>query len=134
MIKTKHQTPPLRSGISFEKSISEVEAVVDKFTKDTFRNFREDEFRKLNDLIDRKNNDYTAGGSCFSNFEICEEIGIDRLRGLTIRVLDKIQRLKSFAKSGALEVKNESVEDIFKDLIGYSFIALAMINEDRSKK
>jgi len=102
-----------------------------KFTKETFRQFREETFAELNDLIDRKNDDYTAGGSCFANFEICEQIGIDRLQGLTIRFLDKVQRLKSYAKSGRLSVADEGIEDVFKDFIGYSFLALGMLHEDR---
>jgi hypothetical protein len=105
-----------------------------KFTKETFRQFREDTFLDLNEMIDRKNTDYTAGGSVFSNFELCEEIGIDRLQGLTIRILDKVQRLKSYAKSGKLEVASEGIEDVFKDFIGYSFLALGMLQEDKQQQ
>jgi len=103
-----------------------------RLTKETFRQFREDTFADLNDLIDRKNDDYTAGGSVFANFELCEEIGIDRLQGLTIRFLDKVQRLKSYAKSGRLSVAEEGIEDVFKDFIGYSFLALGMLHENRN--
>lgn len=105
-----------------------------KFTKETFRQFREELFFELNEMIDRKNTDYTAGGSVFSNFELCEEIGIDRLQGLTIRILDKVQRLKSYARSGKLEVASEGIEDVFKDFIGYSFLALGMLHEDATEK
>ena len=105
-----------------------------KFTKETFRQFREEIFTELNVLIDQKNDDYTAGGSVFANFELCEEIGIDRLQGLTIRFLDKVQRLKSYAKSGRLSVADEGIEDVFKDFIGYSFLALGMLREDASEK
>ena len=103
-----------------------------KLTKETFKKFREDLFVELNELIEQKNADYTAGSSVFANFEICEEIGIDRLHGLTIRFLDKVQRLKSYVKNGKLEVGDEGVEDVFKDFIGYSFLALGMLHEDQS--
>lgn len=105
---------------------------MEKLTRESFRKFREDTFADLNDMIDKKNADYTAGGTVFANFEMCEEIGVERLKGLTIRVLDKVQRLKSYAKNGKLAVTTEGVEDAFKDLIGYSFIALGMLYEDSS--
>jgi len=99
--------------------------------KERFKSFRDEICKSINELINKKNADYTAGGSVFSNFELTEDIGIPRLTGLTIRILDKIQRLKSFTKKNKLAVENEGVEDIFKDLIGYSLIALGMLEEDK---
>jgi hypothetical protein len=96
----------------------------------SFKEYRQRIFAELDELLEAKGNDYTAGGSCFSNFEACEQIGIDRLNGLIIRLLDKVARVKSFAKSGQCQVKNESVDDAFMDIIGYSLIALAMRHED----
>jgi len=104
---------------------------VTKLDKKSFREFRERTFAELNELIERKNSDYTAGGSVFANFELCEELGIDRLNGLAIRFLDKVQRLKSFVRNGKLEVADEGVADVFRDFIGYSIIALAMLHEDK---
>ena len=104
-----------------------------KLDKKSFREFRERTFAELNELIERKNSDYTAGGSVFANFELCEELGIDRLNGLAIRFLDKVQRLKSFVRNGKLEVADEGVADVFRDFIGYSVIALAMLHEDQAE-
>jgi len=103
-----------------------------KFDKQSFREFRERIFAEMSELIEKKNSDYTSGGSVFANFEICEELGIDRLNGLAIRFLDKVQRLKSYVRNGKLEVADEGVEDVFKDFIGYSVIALAMLHEDKA--
>lgn len=105
--------------------------VLGKMTADDFKDFRAKVFNKMEEIIDAKNQDYTAGGGPFSNFELTEDIGINRLTGLTIRVLDKIQRLKSYTRTGKLAVGGEGIEDIFRDLIGYSFIALAMLEEDK---
>jgi hypothetical protein len=106
---------------------------VTKLDKDTFREFVIETFDDMAKLLDRKNSDYTAGGSVFSNFELCEELGFDRLDGLAIRFLDKVQRLKSFVRNGKLQVADEGVEDVFKDFIGYSVIALAMLHEDKGE-
>ncbi len=95
-------------------------------TREEFKKFREDICTEINILMDQKNADYCAGGSVFSNFEATEEIGIPSLNGLIIRMLDKFQRVKSFAKSGALQVEGEGVDDAFRDLIGYCLIALGM--------
>jgi hypothetical protein len=42
---------------------------------------------------------------------------------------DKFQRAKAFCATGSLEVNTEGdkAKDIFRDLIGYSLIALGML-------
>ena len=66
------------------------------------------------ELVVRKNTDY--GGSMF-------ELG---LKGIFVRMTDKIARLKRLVWEGAeAQVKTESIEDVFKDLIGYAAGALA---------
>ena len=81
-------------------------------------------------LLNKKNNDYTAGSqTAFANFEGSKEYGIDPLIGLCLRMHDKTKRIQTFCQKGFLDVDNESVEDAFKDLIGYSVIALGMIHD-----
>ena len=78
-----------------------------------------------------KNSDYTAQSEdAFANFSISEEFGVPRLVGLSVRMGDKFQRVKSFCKSNNLQA--ESAEDAFLDIIGYSVIALAMLSEKDS--
>jgi hypothetical protein len=97
-----------------------------------YMKFMRDTYQDLELLIESKNSDYTAGSDdAFANFRLCEEIGIPALTGLIVRVLDKVQRIKAYAKAGKLEVPNEGVDDAFKDLIGYSFVALALLEEAR---
>jgi hypothetical protein len=98
-------------------------------TKQEFKQFREHLFIGLNQLIENKNTDYASKDSAFACFEASEELGISAIKGLCVRILDKIERLKTYSRTGMLAVKNEGVEDIFKDLIGYSVIALAMLEE-----
>ena len=42
---------------------------------------------------------------------------------------DKMQRIEAYLKSGKLEVPGEGVDDAFRDLIGYSCLALGMLKE-----
>lgn len=97
--------------------------------KDEYFQFITDLHEQMLELVRAKNADYTAGGGPFANFKASAEYGVDPMVGLSIRVGDKIKRLQSFCKLGNLEVRGEGVEDIFKDLIGYSWIALGMLHE-----
>jgi len=65
------------------------------------------------DLVAKKNADY--GGSVFNH----------GLRGIYIRMSDKVERLRRLVWDAAeAQVQSESVEDVFKDLIGYAALAL----------
>ena len=100
-------------------------------TNEEYLAFAEEQCTKLITLIRKKNADYTNGGSAFSNFEGASEFGIDPLVGLSIRMSDKMQRLKSYCRQGKLQVNSEGVDDIFKDLIGYSLLGLGMLEQKR---
>lgn len=101
-----------------------------QLTKAEYLAFIEKTFAEMTTLIKAKNSDYTAGSDDpFANFRQSVDYGVDPLSGVMVRVGDKLQRIKSFTKAGKLEVANEGVEDAFKDLIGYSLIALGMLSE-----
>jgi hypothetical protein len=91
------------------------------------------ELNSIKDTIRRKNNDYTGGDSSpFANFRVTEALGLSNGKtGVLIRMVDKIQRVKSFIEKGELQVKNEPVEDACRDIIGYSLILLGMLKEDQ---
>lgn len=81
-------------------------------------------------IMKAKNQDYTAGsGDPFANFRGAESFGMDPLAGLCLRMDDKFQRVKAYFQNGELAVENEGLEDAFKDIIGYSVIALGMLSE-----
>lgn len=100
-------------------------------TQEEYLLFLHETFTEMEELIRRKNTDYTAGGSAFANFECSMGWGVDPFTGLMIRMEDKIQRLKSFVKSGSLEVKGEGIDDALKDVIGYSVLGLGMQKEKK---
>lgn len=90
----------------------------------------DDTICNLSHTLARKNKDYTAGSDDpFANFRSSSEVGIDPLLGVLIRILDKVQRLKSFALSGKLSVENETVEDSLMDIMGYACFMIGMLRE-----
>jgi hypothetical protein len=85
------------------------------------------ELETIKGIITAKNNDYTAGSdNAFSNFEDNGGLATP-FAGVLLRMGDKMQRLRTFAKSGALQVKGEGAEDAARDMIGYSLILLGML-------
>jgi hypothetical protein len=107
------------------------------FNKDWWNDFREAEIRHIMDITANKNSDYTGGDTCdnpFANFDASTEFGVNPLTGICIRMQDKFQRAKALCADGKLSVntKGDQSKDIFRDLIGYSLIAIGML--ERSKK
>jgi hypothetical protein len=102
-------------------------------TSQEYLDFMKKELGSIQELVSKKNADYTNQGSAFANFDKSIEWGVDPLIGLLVRVEDKMQRLKSFASMGKLQVEGEGPEDALRDVIGYSCIALAMLSEGRKE-
>jgi hypothetical protein len=98
--------------------------------------FVETELAKLVEVLRAKNSDYTGGSEdAFANFKVTEKLGLsDAETGLLIRMVDKIQRVRSFLVKGKLQVTNESVEDAVKDIIGYALLLLGMLREREAIK
>lgn len=110
----------------------EAPAKAERMTKEEYLEFIDTTFKEMRDLIHRKNSDYTGGQSNadpFSNFRQADDFGVNPLVGLNIRMGDKFQRIKAFSRDGKLSVKGEGVADAYRDLIGYSLIALGMLKE-----
>ena len=64
---------------------------------------------------------------------ILELTGVQPLVGLSVRMADKFQRLKAFCRDGKLSVNDhgDTARDIFRDLVGYSLIAIGMLERDK---
>lgn len=107
------------------------------YNKEWWFAFQAEQFRNICELTRKKNDDYTGGattGNPFANFDESEEFGIDPLIGLSVRMGDKMQRLKAFCKEGlSLQSDGDTVADIFKDFIGYSVIALGMLERGEER-
>jgi len=96
----------------------------------------EETTNSLKDTLRKKSSDYTGGEVSkdpFANFKATETLDVDPVIGVMIRIMDKIQRIRSFVYDGKLKVSNESVYDAFDDIIGYTILAKAMTQEKRGK-
>lgn len=97
--------------------------------KEQYTYFVDETLEDLKVLIRNKNADYSEGSDAFANFRMSQSVGVDPLVGLWIRMEDKFQRIRAFLNRGDLKVPNEGVEDAFRDTIGYSLLALGMLEE-----
>lgn len=108
-----------------------------RFDKDWWEHFRTMEVQYILELTANKNSDYTGGETCdnpFANFDASTEFGVHPLTGICIRMQDKFQRAKAFCADGKLAVstKGDQSKDIFRDLIGYSLIAIGMLEREEN--
>ena len=92
------------------------------------------------ELMEQKNADYTNSAediepNCFANFTRCEDMGVCTTeQGFLVRMTDKLSRLSTFVTSGELKVKDESVKDTVLDLINYSVLFLAYLQQEGKYK
>lgn len=93
----------------------------------------EAELKAVLEIIRSKNADYTAGADDpFANFRATEALGLaSKEVGVLIRMMDKIQRIRSYLDKGELQVPGEGVEDACRDIIGYSLLLLGMLREEK---
>ncbi len=101
------------------------------------KKLHEDTSKKCLDIMIKKNSDYTGGeksNDVFANFRSSEILGVDPVLGIMMRVMDKIQRIRSFTEDGKLEVSDESVYDACEDVVNYMILAKAMFVEKRNNE
>ena len=91
------------------------------------------ELNALKEVIKQKNHDYTGGDdNPFANFEDTGGLA-SPLAGVLLRMGDKMQRLRAFAKKGKLEVVGEGAKDAALDMIGYSLIVIGLLEKETTK-
>lgn len=78
-------------------------------------------FYDCEQLIMKKNNDYSKGADALRNFKAASLVNVHPLEGILIRMTDKLTRVGNLIKEEGL-VKEESIEDTLKDLANYSFL------------
>ena len=96
----------------------------------------EDTCSKCKSIMVKKNNDYTGGKKAtdiFANFNSSKILDIHPVQGLLLRVIDKVQRIRSFTNDKELSVPNETVEDACDDIVNYAILAKAMLLDERSQ-
>ena len=80
-----------------------------------FERLLEDEICELRRLLISKNNDY--GSSAFQRPALAPDMEPET--AILVRIGDKIERLRTIAKSTRLNVTGERFEDTMRDLAGY---------------
>ena len=66
-------------------------------------------------------------------FNSSKILDIHPVQGLLLRVIDKVQRIRSFTNDKELSVPNETVEDACDDIVNYAILAKAMLLDERSQ-
>ncbi len=80
------------------------------------------------DLLKRKGLDYAGGLDCLANLR---EYG---LLGIVIRLNDKISRLKSLTHVNRPACFDESIDDTFRDIANYAYLARVLLWEQKQKE
>jgi hypothetical protein len=85
-----------------------------------------DVLEELTKLHNLKNQDYATSDNPYKNLQGVERLGIPAWRGVVIRMMDKFSRLEEFCVKEELAVKDETIEDTFKDIAIYSVLAMIL--------
>ena len=87
-----------------------------------------DLLEELRSLHLSKSQDYGSESDPLANIrQGAEFVGIEAWRGCLVRVADKVQRLKTFCRTGRLV--HEGVRDTLLDLSAYSLLAIVLFDE-----
>lgn len=84
-------------------------------------------------IMQQKNSDYTGGENAtdaLANFKGADVLGIHPVMGLLLRIQDKMKRIQSFVADGKLRVTGETVVDACDDMLNYSVLAAALLQEE----
>jgi hypothetical protein len=78
-----------------------------------------------------KSQDYGSESDPLANIrQGAEFVGIEPWRGCMVRVADKVQRLRTYCKTGRLV--HEGVRDTLLDLSAYSLLAIVLFDEGKN--
>jgi hypothetical protein len=85
---------------------------------------------ELRQLHLSKSQDYGSESDPLANIrQGAEFVGIEAWRGCMVRVADKVQRLKTYCRTGRLV--HEGVRDTLLDLSAYSLLAIVLFDEGK---
>lgn len=86
---------------------------------------------ELRELTLKKRAGYSPGADPFKNFRQSEMFGIDPIRGILVRVMDKISRIASLLENPDNDKVGESLRDTMMDGGNYLLIAVAVMDEQK---
>jgi hypothetical protein len=83
-------------------------------------------------ICERKNRDYAKETDAFANFRRCETIGVPMLKGMLVRMTDKLERMGNLLDRPPA-VQDEAIEDTAMDAAIYSLLFLIALEEQQGK-
>lgn len=98
--------------------------------REAYFEFHEDFCKQALELSQKKNHDYAGSDDPFANFRRVEALGVcSTEKGFLVRMIDKLSRLSTFCEKGELQVQNESVKDTLIDLVNYTCLLAAWLED-----
>lgn len=88
--------------------------------------------KEMEDLHDRKNNNYSTENDPLSNLRQCEEFGVRAPLGTMVRMADKWSRLVQLM-NGKPDLVGESLKDTLIDLSVYCLLEVVLLEEEVKK-
>jgi len=83
------------------------------------------------EVVKCKRSDYSHGSDPFRNFRKSALFGVEPWRGVLIRLTDKMSRVESIMeKKGERAVKDETLMDVFVDMVNYACILAGLCLEE----
>lgn len=88
--------------------------------RDNLLAFHDSITAKARETMRRKNQDYASAEDPYTNFQLCEHLGLaSTASGILIRLSDKLSRLATFEQAGEFAVEDEKLLDTVEDAINY---------------
>ena len=106
----------------------------DTHKRDELIKLQLDTFEKCRLIMKKKNADYCHGNDPYKNFRSSTIFGVNPIHGILLRVMDKIERINTFAIKGSLEVEDESFADSCDDIINYMVLIKGFVTAEQEVK
>jgi hypothetical protein len=90
--------------------------------------------RRMEQLHDAKNHDYSSDADPLSNLRRAEAFGVPAWKGTLVRMSDKWSRIEQLASGDkTAAVQDEKLEDTLLDLATYCLLCIVLRQEGASK-
>lgn len=96
--------------------------------RDRLFRLHEDVCKTARALMRKKQSDYAREDDPLFNFRR------HGLKGMVVRMDDKMCRIDNFVDKGVFAVEDEGVEDWCEDMINYAVLTLFFVREEKAKK
>jgi (p)ppGpp synthase/HD superfamily hydrolase len=82
------------------------------------------------DICEKKNKDYANQADALANFRRCERLGVTMLKGMLVRMSDKMERMGNLLDRPPA-VEDEAIEDTAMDTAIYSLLFLIALEDKK---